>query len=391
LPPIGAGQTLDVKRWLASLSLLAAVAVPASAGAQAVTYQSGPTHDGNAAKAGLRPPLSRTWTARVDGVPSYPVIAEGRVYVTVALRDFSTPPRTVLLALSARDGHRLWRVELGRVWSASPAYDAGRVFVAADDTGDEGGGLSAYSAATGARLWRTEAGSSAGDPPVAVDGVVYALMGSTWIAAHRQSDGAEVWEHVPGNGTDGSVAVTDDSVYAALPCEDTRRLRRSDGALIWATPHECHGGGGTTAVFAGGRLFTRDAARGDRIARWRSDYPPAIAGSLGLFPDASRRREHWVFGHRLVARSLPSGRVRWRFAGDGYLDTAPLIAGRLAYVGSGSGRVFGVSLRTGRAVWRASLGVPVHGSAEFTGATGGLAAAGGLLVVPAFGRVAAFR
>ncbi|HET9737171.1 MAG TPA: hypothetical protein VFP78_03545, partial [Solirubrobacteraceae bacterium] len=59
-------------------------------------------------------------------------------------------------------------------------------------------------------------------------GMVYALMGSTWIAAHRQSDGAQVWQHVPGNGTDGSVAVTGDAVYAALPCEDIRRLRRSD-------------------------------------------------------------------------------------------------------------------------------------------------------------------
>jgi hypothetical protein len=79
---------------------------------------------------------------------------------------------------------------------------------------------------------------------------VYALLGSTWIAAHRQSDGAELWRHSPDNGTNGSVAVTGDAVYAALPCEDTRKLRRGDGAVLWQTPHECHGGGGSTAVFA---------------------------------------------------------------------------------------------------------------------------------------------
>jgi hypothetical protein len=33
----------------------------------------------------------------------------------------------------------------------------------------------------------------------------------------------------------------------------------------------------------------------------------------------------------------------------------------------------------------------MHGSGEMTGGIGGLAAAGGLLVVPAYGRVAAFR
>jgi outer membrane protein assembly factor BamB len=386
-------------RWLVAACMLA-VAFPASAAAQAVTFQAGPTHDGNAAGAGLDRPLRKAWTARVDGVPSYAVIAEGMVFVTVAMRDFSSPPRTVLLALSARDGHRVWQVELGHVWSASAAYAAGRVFVSVDDAVDPGG-LSAYSAATGQRLWRTPMGSSSGDPPVADGGAVYALQGSTWIAAHRQSDGAELWRHSPSNGTDGSVAVTNDAVYAALPCEDTRKLRRSDGAVLWQTPHECAGGGGSTAVYAGGRVFTReaigppgevyDARNGTRLTRWRSDYPPAFTRGLGLFPDAGRSGEFWTFGHRLTARSLPSGRVRWRFAGDGYLDTAALIAGKVAYVGSGSGRVFGVSLRTGRRVWRTALGAPVHGSGEGSGGIGGLAATGGLLVVPAYGRIAAFR
>jgi outer membrane protein assembly factor BamB len=140
-------------RWLVAACMLA-VAFPASAAAQAVTFQAGPTHDGNAAGAGLDRPLRKAWTARVDGVPSYAVIAEGMVFVTVAMRDFSSPPRTVLLALSARDGHRVWQVELGHVWSASAAYAAGRVFVSVDDAVDPGG-LSAYSAATGQRLWRT--------------------------------------------------------------------------------------------------------------------------------------------------------------------------------------------------------------------------------------------
>jgi outer membrane protein assembly factor BamB len=276
-----------------------ALAMPAAAGAQAVSFQAGPTHDGNAGAAGVDPPLRKAWTARVDGVPSY------------------------------------------------------------------------------------------------------ALVGSTWIAAHRQSDGTQLWIDSPGNGTNGSPAVTGGAVYVALPCGETRKLGRADGALLWQTPHDCAGGGGSTAVLAGGRLYTRereyppgevyDAADGRLLGRMRGEYAPAFRGAIGLFPDARRRGEHWTFGHRLVARSTTSGRVHWRFAGDGYLDTAPLIAGRVAYVGSGSGRVYGVALRSGRAIWRASVGAPVHGSGEMSGGIGGLAAAGGLLVVPAYGRVAAFR
>jgi outer membrane protein assembly factor BamB len=154
-------------------------------------------------------------------------------------------------------------------------------------------------------------------------------------------------------------------------------------------------------VLAGGRIYTRereyppgevyDAADGRLLGAVRGEYAPAFRGTVGLFADARRRGELWTFGHRLTARSTTTGRVRWRFAGDGYLDTAPLIAGGRAYVGSGSGRVYGVSLRSGRAVWRASLGAPVHGSGEGSGGIGGLAAAGGVLVVPAYGRVVAFR
>jgi outer membrane protein assembly factor BamB len=389
-----------VTRWLLVWCLVTLL-LPAAAGAQAVTFQSGATHDGDAGTAGLDLPLRKAWTVRVDTVPSYAVIGDGKVFVTVARRDFSFPPHTTLLALSARDGRELWRVELGMAFAASVAYDAGRVFLSVAGTSDENGGLFAYSATTGERLWRTAATDASGDPPVADGGAVYAMVGRTWLAAHRQSDGAQLWIDSPGNGTNGSPAVTGDAVYSALPCGETRKLGRADGALLWRTPSDCHGGGGSTAVFAGGRLYTRereyppgefyDAASGSLLGAVRGDFAPAVRGALGLFADARRRGEQWWFGHRLTARSIPSGRVRWRFAGDGYLDTAPLIAGRRAYVGSGGGRVYGVSLRSGRAVWRTSLGVPVHGSDEVSGVIGGLAAAGGILVVPAYGRLVAFR
>jgi outer membrane protein assembly factor BamB len=87
-----------------------------------------------------------------------------------------------------------------------------------------------------------------------------------------------------------------------------------------------------------------------------------------------------------VARNLKTGRVRWRFRGDGYLDSAPLIAGRILYVGSGSGWLHGVRLRTGRRVWGSPISAP-GGS----GTLSGLAAADGTLLVPALGRLIAYR
>jgi outer membrane protein assembly factor BamB len=87
---------------------------------------------------------------------------------------------------------------------------------------------------------------------------------------------------------------------------------------------------------------------------------------------------------------MPDGHVRWRFRGDGSLDSAPLIARRVAYVGSGSGRLFAVDLRTGRVRWRTDVGAPILSSEEDGGYLAGLAASNGLLLVPAYRRLVAF-
>lgn len=72
-----------------------------------------------------------------------------------------------------------------------------------------------------------------------------------------------------------------------------------------------------------------------------------------------------------------------------YLDSAPLVARGTAYVGSGSGRVYGLDLRTGRVRWRGDAGAPVRAPVE-AGFVAGLAAAEGLLLVPAYRRLVAF-
>lgn len=116
-----------------------------------------------------------------------------------------------------------------------------------------------------------------------------------------------------------------------------------------------------------------------------------FAGRLGVFPDARRPREsNTLYGHTLVARDLGSGRLRWTLRGDGYLDSAPLIAGATMFVGSGSGRLYGVNMRRGRVVWCAFAGAPVPFPTP-AGTVSGLAVAGGTLLVPAPGRLVAYR
>jgi outer membrane protein assembly factor BamB len=169
---------------------------------------------------------------------------------------------------------------------------------------------------------------------------------------------------------------------------------------VWHPENGCHGGGGSVPVLHRDRLYVTESDRfppgdvyntasGAIVGPMRADWTPAFAGDVGVFPDARKPKESVPFGHTLVARRISDRRLRWRYGGDGYLDSAPLIADGTVYVGSGSGSVFGVSLRSGRKVWSARIGPPVP--AQWTGHMwGGLAAAEGVLVVPALGRLSGF-
>jgi outer membrane protein assembly factor BamB len=103
----------------------------------------------------------------------------------------------------------------------------------------------------------------------------------------------------------------------------------------------------------------------------------------------AKPRARFGAGAALVARDVRTDRVRWRLRGDGSIEAPPLIAGGIVYAGSGSGRVYGVSLRSGRRVWSTRPGPPIPG-ARGEPVPNGLAAGGGLLVVPALGRVVAY-
>jgi outer membrane protein assembly factor BamB len=134
------------------------------------------------------------------------------------------------------------------------------------------------------------------------------------------------------------------------------------------------------------RKVVLDARTGAIAERLRYDAPPAFGAGVGVFGARARGRN--ARGLTLTARAMRSRKRLWRFSGDGYLDSAPLIANGIVFTGSGSGLVYGVSLLGGRRVFRADAGRPV---AAPHGGRWGLAAADGTLFVPALDRLVAYR
>jgi len=383
--------------------LLVSAAGAPSASGEAITHQADAVHSGRALEKGLDPPLHRVWSRRFPDVVSYPVIDDGRVFVTAftSPADGSTRASEVV-AMSLHDGRVLWRKPLGLGVGGQLGLEGDRLFVTRG--GYEAPGLEALSTADGHTLWRYEPAFFSSEPPVPDGGIVYVPLQDA-LHAFREGDGKELWRTGGGVGNDSSVGtpvVYADSVLLTFACDNVYRLRRSEGAVIWAHEGPCHGGGGETAALHAGRLFSRDGdgahlgyvydgRSGNRIRPLTSTAPAAFASSLGFFPDGFSISNGLSLPHTLVARRVISGRAVWRFRGDGYLDGTPLVVNDTVYVGSGSGRLYGLAGASGRVRWSDRLGTPIPASPGQWDMQTGLAAAEGTLVVPALRRVVAYR
>src|ERR1041384_7156100 len=93
-----------------------------------VAYQIDPAHDGHTAfKSAFTGPLKQKWARDLGGPVSYPLIAGGMVFVTVANNGSYG---TQLYALNLRSGETIWQKAIsGTYYWSNAAYDNGSLFV----------------------------------------------------------------------------------------------------------------------------------------------------------------------------------------------------------------------------------------------------------------------
>jgi outer membrane protein assembly factor BamB len=376
------------------LALLGASVIPSLAAptkpaagcvALAVTYQISVSHDGCSSDSTIVAPLAQRWSRDFSGPVSYPLIAEGKVFVTVAdIPDFGSG--TTLYALDQATGAIVWsQVITGTFKWSNAAYDTGRVFVV-----NGNGQLRAFDAADGVLQWETQLPGQRqfSSPPTADGGVVYtvgAFLGGTLYAA-RESDGAVLWTQPLDDGHNSSPALSATDVFVSFECS-AYAFDRTSGQPRWSNNDPCSGGGGKTAVYHASRVYSRDsdgnaileAKTGDVLGTFQASPAPAFAGKIGLFLNGS------------TLQATSGRRTLWTFSGDGRLDSAPIVVGSTVFVGSSSGMLYGLDLRRGRVVWSTNVGagIPRPDEQNLLPLTG-LGAGQGLLVVPAGNRLAAY-
>ncbi|HYV14384.1 MAG TPA: PQQ-binding-like beta-propeller repeat protein [Pyrinomonadaceae bacterium] len=352
---------------------------------QARNFQINETHTGSTSVDRLIPPLKARWTVNFGQSISYPLIADGRVFVTV---NNGTNSGTTLFALDATNGAVLWSFPLGGTFRFSAScYENGRVFAVNDN-----GTLLAFDAATGSQIWTTQlpgqfAFSSA---PSVYQGVIYlggAGSGGTVYAVNAGS-GAVLWTASVSNGDSSSPAVTSDGVYVSYSCPNVYKLDPATGAQIWHYAPGCSGGGGKTPALYNGRLYVRDltdtifdSQTGTIIGTFNAKNTPAFSGNRGFFLDGPHS-----FGSPgiLRARDVNSNALLWSFSGDGFLQSAVLVVNDYVYVGSSLGKLYAVDAATGQQVWVTTAGssIPYVDEQNASQPLTSFAAGEGLLVVP---------
>jgi outer membrane protein assembly factor BamB len=353
---------------------------------ESVAWQNNTVHDGYDPASPLVPPLALRWSRDLSAIGvtsiSYPLIAQGLVFVTTATMGNTN----AIMALDENTGATIWSADVTSMFGAAfvnAAYDSGKVFVVNYD-----GLMKAFDAASGTLLWSVNLPDQFffTSPPTAVNGMVFtggAESGGT-VYGVDETNGQVLWTMPVENGDSSSPAVIGGNVYVSYACPQSYAFNAATGQQLWHYSSCCEGGGGTTPVVHAGQVYVRDskcgstnglvldANTGNQTGEFNSDTPPAFIDNLALYFQSGT----------LVGVDIPSGQQLWSFAGDGGLTSAPVIVNQTIYIGSSSGTLFGLNT-SGQQIWSTQVGAPIPGPCEgcFNLITG-LGSGDGLLIVP---------
>lgn len=357
----------------------------------ATAFQMDPGHSGSVTFNAVTLPTNPLWKATLDGPPSYPLIAQGKVFLTCPISGGSE-----LIALDQTTGAVAWGpILIGGPCNAT--YEAGKVFVASAVGFANGAIMQAFDAGTGKQLWSASLPNQYAfrSLPVAMNGRVYTTEagGGVTTYAFDGSTGSLLWSKLTDAGDFGGPAVTSFGVYVAGP-QQAYAFDPVSGALVWKYLQGGTGGGGAIPVVTNNFAFMPDGfgsysghvldpKNGSLKGTFLADCPPAITDTVGYFLQSKTLR----------GIALDSNTILWSFAGDGSLTTSPIVVNGYVFVGSSTGNLYALDATTGGQLWVKNLGAIIPSGASWTHGIpfSGLGAGNGLLAVPAGNTLTTFR
>lgn len=345
-----------------------------------------PQHTG-VARATLNAPLTLAWTKNV-GANLYmtsPLIYKGNVYV--ASLDEDLQGKGAVFALNGQTGDILWRYPVRNSIKNTIAIDGGIVYAQ-----DAQGFLYAVDAATGKLVWEKQLGVN-GLPAlieglVADKGIVYAGTGKG-LCASNGATGETLWTNTgwgQGEGTTSTNSLNRNILVSGAQWSALYANDVTTGKLLWkATKDGLRNRGASPAfhdnllyLISDASVFILNATDGKVVVRKPMPFSVDVT-STPLLTD-----KEIIFGSArdgLVALDRETLEPKWNFKTEDALvytapysrkasstiETSPILAGRMVFVGASDGRIYGVDKETGKVAWQYATGAPVFGSVAASG------------------------
>ena len=271
--------------------------------------------------------VRKAWSASVgEGKSKYtrllntPIIADGVV--------FSMDSESVLYALDAKTGKRLWKKDLRQKderdigFSGGMAAAGGSVF-AATATGH----VVAFDGRSGKQLWEADVNAPVRAAPTVAEGKVFVISHDNRLTVFSAVDGSMIWTHSGIEETlgilgAGSPAVAEGIVVVPYSSGEIYALRASDGDYLW---HESLGTRNGTDPFS---------SLGDVVGS------PVIINSVVYAVN---------FNGRLVTFDLKTGQAYWALETSS--SSTPWVAGNMVYILTDDSKLVAVYRKTGQVRW----------------------------------------
>jgi outer membrane protein assembly factor BamB len=284
----------------------------------------------------LRPPFRLDWVSGGTSLVEFPPALAFRYLYYASLNGN-------LIALSTRNGRRLWTLHVGRCEAASPAANRlgrGSVYETflnrhpcGRDAARKGDGELLVVAAGPSHIvrWRKRIGASETSPLI-VGNRVYIGDAEGNVYCLGASDGSTVWTYQAGGAVKGALAYNRGRVFFGAYDGRLYSLRASDGKLLWRAESN-------RSLFGGhGNFYSTPAVAYSRV------YLGSTDGHV------------YSFGEQ-------SGKLRWSVGTGGYVYGSPAVWGGRVFVGSYDHMFYAFDAATGAVIWKFHANGPISGSA----------------------------
>jgi outer membrane protein assembly factor BamB len=312
----------------------------------------------------VRPPFRLVWVSGGTSLVEFPPAVAFHYLYYAALNGN-------LIAVSTRNGRRLWTVHVGRCEASSPAVDRlGRGSVYETFLNEQPCGRNAAKRGDGEllavaagpshlRRWSKPLGASE-TSPLLVGHRLFVGDAEGNVFCLRTVDGKTVWSFRAGGAVKGALAYNRGRLFFGAYDGRLYSLNATNGKLLWRARSNRdwlghHGQFYSTPAVAYSRVYLGSTdghvySFGERSGKLRWSY--GTGGYVYGSPAVWRGRVFvGSYDHTFYAFDAATGAVLWKFHSNGPISGSATVVAGVVYFATLDRRTYGLDARTGKQLW----------------------------------------